>query len=106
MLKTINDSHIIWQPRHWFVFPSGLFILFLSSVSLALTPSFFVFCVSCWLSLEGGLLYAFVGPAAAVVLVQFLSLFDLFTEIFCPSFPDSMLMLLASLHPNIEFYNK
>lgn len=29
-----------------------------------------VFCVcSCWLSLEGGLLYAFVGPAAAVVLV-------------------------------------
>lgn len=25
---------------------------------------------SCWLSLEGGLLYAFVGPAAAVVLVQ------------------------------------
>lgn len=28
------------------------------------------FCVcSCWLSLEGGLLYAFVGPAAAVVLV-------------------------------------
>ena len=24
---------------------------------------------SCWLSLEGGLLYAFVGPAAAVVLV-------------------------------------
>uniref|UniRef100_A0A672QDN6 Adhesion G protein-coupled receptor B1 n=1 Tax=Sinocyclocheilus grahami TaxID=75366 RepID=A0A672QDN6_SINGR len=28
----------------------------------------------CWLSLEGGLLYAFVGPAAAVVLVQFLSL--------------------------------
>lgn len=26
---------------------------------------------SCWLSLEGGLLYAFVGPAAAVVLVRF-----------------------------------
>uniref|UniRef100_A0A673BR64 Adhesion G protein-coupled receptor B1a n=1 Tax=Sphaeramia orbicularis TaxID=375764 RepID=A0A673BR64_9TELE len=25
-------------------------------------------CVYCWLSLEGGLLYAFVGPAAAVVL--------------------------------------
>lgn len=25
---------------------------------------------SCWLSLEGGLLYAFVGPAAAVVLVS------------------------------------
>lgn len=25
---------------------------------------------SCWLSLEGGLLYAFVGPAAAVVLVN------------------------------------
>lgn len=25
---------------------------------------------SCWLSLEGGLLYAFVGPAAAVVLVR------------------------------------
>ncbi|KAK2490404.1 hypothetical protein MC885_003150 [Smutsia gigantea] len=24
----------------------------------------------CWLSLEGGLLYAFVGPAAAVVLVN------------------------------------
>ncbi|KAF7227401.1 transcript variant X1 [Nothobranchius furzeri] len=28
------------------------------------TPSY------CWLSLEGGLLYAFVGPAAAVVLVN------------------------------------
>lgn len=27
---------------------------------------------SCWLSLEGGLLYAFVGPAAAVVLVSLL----------------------------------
>lgn len=27
------------------------------------------FVPSCWLSLEGGLLYAFVGPAAAVVLV-------------------------------------
>lgn len=25
---------------------------------------------SCWLSLEGGLLYSFVGPAAAVVLVR------------------------------------
>lgn len=24
---------------------------------------------SCWLSLEGGLLYAFVGPAAVIVLV-------------------------------------
>lgn len=32
-------------------------------------------CHSCWLSLEGGLLYAFVGPAAAVVLV--LALFAL-----------------------------
>ena len=29
--------------------------------------------LSCWLSLEGGLLYAFVGPAAAVVLVLPLS---------------------------------
>lgn len=27
---------------------------------------------SCWLSLEGGLLYSFVGPAAAVVLVHIL----------------------------------
>ena len=26
---------------------------------------------SCWLSLEGGLLYAFVGPAAVIVLVGF-----------------------------------
>lgn len=25
---------------------------------------------SCWLSLEGGLLYAFVGPAAVIVLVS------------------------------------
>lgn len=25
---------------------------------------------SCWLSLEGGLLYAFVGPAAVIVLVR------------------------------------
>lgn len=33
-------------------------------------PPFFLAC-SCWLSLEGGLLYAFVGPAAAVVLVRF-----------------------------------
>lgn len=31
----------------------------------------FFFACSCWLSLEGGLLYAFVGPAAAVVLVRF-----------------------------------
>ena len=29
---------------------------------------------SCWLSLEGGLLYSFVGPAAAVVLVRILTL--------------------------------
>ena len=29
---------------------------------------------SCWLSLEGGLLYSFVGPAAAVVLVCILTL--------------------------------
>ncbi|KAI6073433.1 Adhesion G protein-coupled receptor B2 isoform X1 [Aix galericulata] len=27
---------------------------------------------SCWLSLEGGLLYAFVGPAAVIVLVNML----------------------------------
>lgn len=32
-------------------------------VSDALSPP------SCWLSLEGGLLYAFVGPAAVIVLV-------------------------------------
>lgn len=31
---------------------------------------------SCWLSLEGGLLYAFVGPAAAVVLVSLSLLYD------------------------------
>uniref|UniRef100_A0A672L776 Adhesion G protein-coupled receptor B1 n=1 Tax=Sinocyclocheilus grahami TaxID=75366 RepID=A0A672L776_SINGR len=54
----------------------------------------------CWLSLEGGLLYAFVGPAAAVVLVQFLSVFDLFTEIFCPSFPDSMFNVASITTPN------
>lgn len=31
----------------------------------------FFFCFSsCWLSLEGGLLYAFVGPAAVIVLVS------------------------------------
>lgn len=36
---------------------------------------------SCWLSLEGGLLYAFVGPAAAVVLVNIkIHLFCLFSE--------------------------
>lgn len=35
----------------------------------------------CWLSLEGGLLYAFVGPAAAVVLVNIkIHLFCLFSE--------------------------
>lgn len=28
------------------------------------------FLSSCWLSLEGGLLYAFVGPAAVIVLVS------------------------------------
>lgn len=31
---------------------------------------FFKFFFSCWLSLEGGLLYAFVGPAAVIVLVS------------------------------------
>ncbi|XP_015248635.1 PREDICTED: brain-specific angiogenesis inhibitor 1-like [Cyprinodon variegatus] len=37
-----------------------------------LAPLFFLLLPfgSCWLSLEGGLLYAFVGPAAAVVLVN------------------------------------
>uniref|UniRef100_A0A8C2C457 Adhesion G protein-coupled receptor B1a n=1 Tax=Cyprinus carpio TaxID=7962 RepID=A0A8C2C457_CYPCA len=39
----------------------------------------------CWLSLEGGLLYAFVGPAAAVVLVQFLSVFCTFLKFICCS---------------------
>lgn len=34
-------------------------------------PPVSLFACSCWLSLEGGLLYAFVGPAAAVVLVRF-----------------------------------
>lgn len=33
------------------------------------SSSLFFFSPSCWLSLEGGLLYSFVGPAAAVVLV-------------------------------------
>ena len=32
--------------------------------------SLFLFSCSCWLSLEGGLLYAFVGPAAVIVLVS------------------------------------
>ncbi|XP_036034504.1 adhesion G protein-coupled receptor B2 [Onychomys torridus] len=32
----------------------------------------FLPCPSCWLSLEGGLLYAFVGPAAVIVLVNML----------------------------------
>uniref|UniRef100_A0A671KZP6 Brain-specific angiogenesis inhibitor 1-like n=1 Tax=Sinocyclocheilus anshuiensis TaxID=1608454 RepID=A0A671KZP6_9TELE len=40
----------------------------------------------CWLSLEGGLLYAFVGPAAAVVLVQFLSV-DSLARPFITSLP-------------------
>uniref|UniRef100_A0A672L4M6 Adhesion G protein-coupled receptor B1 n=1 Tax=Sinocyclocheilus grahami TaxID=75366 RepID=A0A672L4M6_SINGR len=40
----------------------------------------------CWLSLEGGLLYAFVGPAAAVVLVQFLSV-DSLARPFIKSLP-------------------
>lgn len=35
---------------------------------------FFLLFSSCWLSLEGGLLYSFVGPAAAVVLVRILTL--------------------------------
>lgn len=43
-------------------------------ISPTLIPSlnlhvFLLLSCSCWLSLEGGLLYAFVGPAAAVVLV-------------------------------------
>lgn len=64
-------------------FFSSLFLLpsHLPWVSLSL-PDFFLsssslsssFSLSCWLSLEGGLLYAFVGPAAAVVLVLPISL--------------------------------
>ncbi|KFP78685.1 Brain-specific angiogenesis inhibitor 3, partial [Acanthisitta chloris] len=34
----------------------------------------------CWLSLEGGLLYAFVGPAAAVVLVNIIIISSIFIE--------------------------
>ena len=42
---------------------------------LAETLTFFLLLFSsCWLSLEGGLLYSFVGPAAAVVLVRILTL--------------------------------
>lgn len=42
---------------------------------LAQTLTFFLLLFSsCWLSLEGGLLYSFVGPAAAVVLVRILTL--------------------------------
>lgn len=37
---------------------------------------FFFNISSCWLSLEGGLLYAFVGPAAAVVLVNISDIFN------------------------------
>jgi len=40
--------------------------LFYISLYLSLSLNF-----SCWLSLEGGLLYAFVGPAAVIVLVSF-----------------------------------
>lgn len=36
---------------------------------------FFTLFLSCWLSLEGGLLYAFVGPAAVIVLVSSLIVF-------------------------------
>lgn len=36
---------------------------------VGMTASFLPFS-SCWLSLEGGLLYAFVGPAAVIVLVR------------------------------------
>lgn len=38
---------------------------------------------SCWLSLEGGLLYSFVGPAAAVVLVRILTLTSQSITIYC-----------------------
>lgn len=41
----------------------------MSAGDVGMTASFLPFC-SCWLSLEGGLLYAFVGPAAVIVLVR------------------------------------
>lgn len=44
------------------------------NAALALKLIFFLLDFSsCWLSLEGGLLYSFVGPAAAVVLVRILT---------------------------------
>lgn len=41
----------------------------MSTGDVGMTASFLPFS-SCWLSLEGGLLYAFVGPAAVIVLVR------------------------------------
>lgn len=81
------SSWIYFSPSFFFSchlsFFSSLFLLpsHLPWVSLSL-PDFFLsssslsssFSLSCWLSLEGGLLYAFVGPAAAVVLVLPISL--------------------------------
>ncbi|KAA8591964.1 hypothetical protein FQN60_017338 [Etheostoma spectabile] len=49
--------------------------------------------VSCWLSLEGGLLYAFVGPAAAVVLV-----FPLSSTLWF-SFKTSALIQIPTIRP-------
>lgn len=47
-------------------YPEKLFVSTEKFISLLLP----FFPPSCWLSLEGGLLYSFVGPAAAVVLVR------------------------------------
>ncbi|KAJ3609467.1 hypothetical protein NHX12_023988 [Muraenolepis orangiensis] len=59
-------------PDPWLVLPHGLPALVVA-VSVGFTRARGYGTASyCWLSLEGGLLYAFVGPAAVIVLVNML----------------------------------
>jgi len=57
------------QGRYDCVLPCPIKLMRMLHFMQDLLIYFFVCVCSCWLSLEGGLLYAFVGPAAAVVLV-------------------------------------
>lgn len=67
-----------FSPLHLVLPVRDLYDLLLFGISTSLLCC----CHSCWLSLEGGLLYAFVGPAAAVVLV--LPLFALCISLLSP----------------------
>lgn len=67
---SVLGTQSVWNVAHDCDISTPTFLWFSSVLDLRHCFCVFFYFSSCWLSLEGGLLYAFVGPAAVIVLVS------------------------------------